>query len=170
MATKDVLALDDALNELAKLYQFRPLNDRAYRALTVSQWYCLRILASGSPRGMSELAADLDIRVSTMTGVVDQLEAKGLVARIDHPDDNRSLRVALTPRGRVLYHRARNAFLSHLEPLLDNRKASERHELLAFLGAVVGAIQGWRENPRRIRRRITTKSPRKLAPKRRTRE
>jgi DNA-binding MarR family transcriptional regulator len=76
---RDLRTLDDLLNELAKLYQFRSLDDRMYEALTVSQSYCLRILYFQGPRPMGELATELDVRLSTMTGIVDQLEARGLV-------------------------------------------------------------------------------------------
>ena len=150
--TKDLVRLADTLNALAKLYQFRSLDDRLYGALTVSQSYCLRILYFQGPRAMGELAADLDVRLSTMTGVIDQLEEKGLVERVDHPDDRRSLRVKLTARGRKLYHDAHDAFLSHLEPLLDGRTPAARRQILDFLADVIRVVQGWRENPRKVRR------------------
>src|SRR6185295_2610028 len=112
--TDDLRRLDDTLNALAKLYQFRSLDDHLYGALTVSQSYCLRILYFQGPRAMGELATELDVRLSTMTGIVDQLEARGLVERVDHPDDRRSLHVTLSTKGRTLYHGAHDAFLSHL--------------------------------------------------------
>ena len=52
---------------------------------------------------MGELAALLEVRLSTMTGVIDQLEGKGLVERADHPEDRRSLQVRLTSDGRQHY-------------------------------------------------------------------
>lgn len=150
--TQDLLALDETLNELAKLYQFRSLDDRTYGPLTVSQSYCLRILYFQSPRAMGELAADLDVRLSTMTGVIDQLEEKGLVERVDHPDDRRSLHVTLTTKGRKLYQGARDAFLSHLEPLFDGRTPAFRRHVLEFLGDLIPAVQGWRSSARKARR------------------
>ena len=156
----DLLALDELLNELAKLYQFRSLDDRMYDALTVSQSYCLRILYFQGPRAMGELATELDVRVSTMTGIIDQLEARGLVERVDHPDDRRSLRVTLSTTGRTLYHGAHEAFLSHLAPLLDGRTAAARREILDFLGGAIRVIQGWRKNPRKVSRHGTSHSDR----------
>jgi MarR family 2-MHQ and catechol resistance regulon transcriptional repressor len=149
---QDLLSLDDALNDLAKLYQFRGLDDRLYGALTVSHSYCLRILYFQGPRTMGELAADLDVRVSTMTGVIDQLEERRLVERADHPDDRRSLRVKLTAKGRQMYRGAHDAFLSHLEPLIDGRSPAARRQILAFLTDVIRVIQGWRQNPRKVQR------------------
>ena len=148
----DLRKLDDLLNDLAKLYQFRSPDDRLYGALTVSQSYCLRILFFQGARTMGELASDLDVRLSTMTGVIDQLEEKGLVERVDHPDDRRSLRVQLTAKGRPLYRGAHEAFLSHLEPLLDGRAADDRKLILAFLTDAIRVIQGWRDHPRKVRR------------------
>jgi DNA-binding MarR family transcriptional regulator len=150
--SKDLLKLDDTLNDLAQLYQFRSLDDRLYGALTVSQSYCLRILFFQGARTMGELAANLDVRLSTMTGVIDQLEEKGLVDRVDHPDDRRSLRVELTAKGRRLYQGAHDAFLSHLEPLLEGLSPAARQHVLTFLADVIGVIQGWRNNPRKVRR------------------
>ena len=131
-----------------------------YGALTVSQSYCLRILYFQGPRAMGELATELDVRLSTMTGIVDQLEARGLVERVDHPDDRRSLRVTLSSKGRTLYHGAHDAFLSHLAPLLDGRTASARREILDFLAGAIRVIQGWRKNPRKVSRHGTAHSDR----------
>jgi DNA-binding MarR family transcriptional regulator len=152
VVTDDLVRLADTLNTLATLYQFRGLDDRLYGALTVSQSYCLRLLFFHGPKTMGELAADLDVRLSTMTGVVDQLEERHLVERVDHPDDRRSLRVKLTAKGRKLYHDAHEAFLSHLEPLLQGRTPARRREILDFLSEVIAVVQGWRNNSRKVRR------------------
>lgn len=148
----DTRQLADALHDLAKLYQFRSLDQPLYRNLTVSQSYCLRILCFQGPRKMSSLAEDLKVRLSTMTGVIDQLEAKGLVERAKHPRDRRSIQVQLTAKGKELYQRANDAFLSHLVPVLESQKPAERKRLLAFLDEVTVAVHGWMENPRKVRR------------------
>lgn len=145
----DVLRLADALNGLATLYQFRSLDEHLYSKLTVSQSYCLRLIFFEGPRTMSELAAELGVGLSTITGVVDQLERKGLVVRSAHPGDRRSVRVSLTPEGRSLYGAAHEAFLSHLQPLFDSRTQGEREKLLSFLMDATEAIRGWQQNPRR---------------------
>jgi DNA-binding MarR family transcriptional regulator len=144
----DITRLADVLNGIASLYQFRSLDERLYGNLTVSQSYCLRILYFQGPRTMSELAAALRVRLSTITGVIDQLETKGLVERTEHPEDRRSLHVRLTSKGRNLYRTAHEAFLSHLKPLLDKRGVADREALLVFLGEVKEAIRGWQKTPR----------------------
>jgi DNA-binding MarR family transcriptional regulator len=160
-ASKDLLKLDDILNDLAKLYQFRSLDDRVYGALTVSQWYSLRLLFFQGARTMGQLAANLGVRLSTMTGVIDQLERRGFVERVDHPEDRRSLRVELTAKGRKLYHAAHQAFLSHLEPLFEGLTPTARKGILDFLAVAVRVIQGWRANPRDVRHHGKSKSERR---------
>jgi len=146
---KPVTELDEALTTLAKLYQFRSLEERGYAGLTVSQSYSLRDLYFHGPRRMSELAAMLGVRLSTMTGVIDQLEKKGFVERMDHPHDRRSLQVRLTAEGRKLYQSAHEAFLSHLAPLVEHRSPADCARLIAFIEEVTGAIRGWREGHHR---------------------
>ena len=148
----DTEQLADALHQLAKLYQFRSLDQRLYRTLTVSQSYCLRTLHFEGPQTMSSLAADLGVRLSTMTGVVDQLERKGLVERVNHPEDRRSLHVRTTARGRRLYQGGHEAFVSHLAPVLECRPAVDRTKLLALLADVTMAVRGWMESPRKAGR------------------
>ena len=148
-----ITELDDALTDLAKLYQFRSLEERLYGGLTVSQSYCLRDLYFKGPQSMSELATLLGVRLSTMTGVIDQLEGKGLVERVDDPEDRRSLQVRLTSDGRKHYQAAHEAFLTHLAPLVEGRSAAERETILAFLSEVTETIRGWRRSLHRKEQR-----------------
>jgi DNA-binding MarR family transcriptional regulator len=143
----DLLRLDEALNRLATLYQFRSHDEPTYGTLTVSQSYSLRSLYFRGAQTMSELAAELHVQLSTMTGVIDQLEAKRLVLRVAHPEDRRSLQVDLTVKGRKLYRSAHNTFLSYLERLFHDRTPADRRKILLFLEDLMNAIQGWREHP-----------------------
>lgn len=57
------------------------------------------LLQLASPRPMNELAAVLACDNSNVTGLVDRLEARGLVARRPNPADRRVKRVVLTAAG-----------------------------------------------------------------------
>jgi DNA-binding MarR family transcriptional regulator len=141
---EDLLQLDETLNQLATLYQFRSVDEPVYGPLTVSQSYCLRSLYFHGQQSMSELAAALHVQLSTMTGVIDQLEAKRLVHRVDHPSDRRSWHVTLTPKGRKLYQAGHDAYLVHLRPLFRDRTPEERADILSFLNDLMQAMRGWR--------------------------
>lgn len=50
---------------------------------------------------MNALSRYLMVTGGNITGLTDQLEKEGLVTRVDDPEDRRSWRVALTPKGRT---------------------------------------------------------------------
>jgi len=70
--------------------------------LTPSQYSVLNLLWQKDGRQFNELASACCCSPSTITGVVDTLERKGLVTRESNPEDRRSLLVRLTGKGREL--------------------------------------------------------------------
>ncbi|HEX6653682.1 MAG TPA: MarR family transcriptional regulator [Thermoleophilaceae bacterium] len=61
-------------------------------------------------RTVAELQAATGQRASTLTGIVDRLERRGLVKRALNPRDRRSFRLTLTPEGKKARERVRRAF------------------------------------------------------------
>ena len=59
------------------------------------------------PLPMNELASLLHCDNSNVTGIVDRLEARGLVARRAHEQDRRVKQVVLTPEGVAIHDRIR---------------------------------------------------------------
>jgi DNA-binding MarR family transcriptional regulator len=70
--------------------------------LTPAQYSVLTLLWKEDGRQLNELAAACCCSPSTITGVVDTLEKKGLATRELNPNDRRSLLVRLTERGEEL--------------------------------------------------------------------
>jgi DNA-binding MarR family transcriptional regulator len=82
--------------------------------LTLPQMHTLEILGQQSPLRMKELAAKMGVTTGTLTVGIDRLEKQGLVARIPHETDRRSILVALTEAGQELYceHHAHHLHLT----------------------------------------------------------
>ena len=74
----------------------------------------LGILRDRTP-GMLELARFLDLEKSSITGLVDRAERRGLVQRSTTPEDGRALRVSLTPQG----HHITQAFATEVGRQVD---------------------------------------------------
>ena len=70
--------------------------------LTPAQYSVLSLLWQRDGRQFNELSSTCCCSPSTITGVVDTLEKKGLVTREANPKDRRSLLVRLTDAGRAL--------------------------------------------------------------------
>ena len=67
-----------------------------------TEGHLLTYLASYAPCPISELHRVFGLKRSTLTSLLDRLEARGLVRRKSHPEDRRSLMVILRPEGRRL--------------------------------------------------------------------
>jgi MarR family transcriptional regulator for hemolysin len=84
----------------------RTIVDKALKPIGVtrSQWWVLANLSRHDNDGMmqTELAKVMDVGKVTLGGLIDRLEAAGLVARQADPEDRRAKRVVMTPRGKKL--------------------------------------------------------------------
>lgn len=100
---------------LAECYQaFEALSSLHVRTLGLTPAQFDIIATLGNTCGMSfkELGDKTLITKGTLTGVVDRLEAKGLVKRVTSTDDRRSTIVQLTPAGECEFEQV---FSCHIE-------------------------------------------------------
>jgi len=85
---------------------------------------------------MSELSRRLMVSGGNVTGLTDQLESEGLVARSDDPEDRRAYTVKLTAAGRTRFARMAAVHEQWAIELFAGLNASEKtqiHRLLAKL-------------------------------------
>src|SRR5262245_21874715 len=105
--------------------------------LTPAQCQVLRLLRPDSPLPMCGLAARLGCDASNVTGIVDRLEARGLVERRAAGHDRRVKELALTPAGVA----ARALVIERLgeppEPIA-RLSASDQRTLCAILRRALG--------------------------------
>jgi MarR family transcriptional regulator, organic hydroperoxide resistance regulator len=87
------------LSDLFAVHRRRFLAVSAENGLSPPQAGALLRLGDGDPVPMSELAGALMCDASNVTGIVDRLEARGLVERGPAPHDRRVKMLALTAEG-----------------------------------------------------------------------
>ena len=73
--------------------------------LSPMQAFALRLLEPDAPLPMSDLAEALHCDASNVTGIVDRLEARGLIARRSADHDRRVKMLEVTERGAALRER-----------------------------------------------------------------
>ncbi len=76
--------------------------------VTGPQLWALTTIAGHEALPLGELSKKMYLHPSTVTGVVDRLEAKGYVSRDRSARDRRVVTVCLTPKGKELVGRAPN--------------------------------------------------------------
>ena len=100
--------------------------------LTAAEVNALACMRGGKPLGLRRLAEATGPRPSTLTGVVDRLERRGLVARRPHPEDRRAFELVPTAEGRRAIKRVAAAF--------DELGAALPEETARVLAAVATAL------------------------------
>jgi DNA-binding MarR family transcriptional regulator len=89
----------------------------------------LHRVAIAGPQRITELAAYESIAQPSATTLVGRLEAHGLLARAQDPDDGRAVLVSITPAGRSLLDQRRRARAATLGAQLDTLDPEERETL-----------------------------------------
>lgn len=104
--------------------------------LSLTQLRVLGILRDRRPR-MTELATFLGLDKSTMSGLIDRAERRGLLERGKNPHDKRVVDVYLTPTGHELTQRLDDEFRRDLAPLVDRLTQQQRVQLTRLLGPLL---------------------------------
>jgi DNA-binding MarR family transcriptional regulator len=104
--------------------------------LSITQARLLGILRDREPT-MAGLARFLALDKSTITGLVDRAERRGLVRRVAAPQDARSVQVVLTARGRQVIEAFAVDVERQVSGLLTGFTDAERRRLAALAGRMV---------------------------------
>lgn len=100
--------------------------------LSLTQLRVLAILRDRRLR-MTALADYLGLEKSTMTGLVDRAEKRGLLLRAPSASDGRAVDVFIGPAGADLAARLDIRVATALSPLTSRLAPAERHQLQALL-------------------------------------
>jgi DNA-binding MarR family transcriptional regulator len=110
--------------------------------LTESQCKVLTLLADGVPKSATHLAREALVTSQTMTGIVKNLEAKGLVTRHPSPDHARVMLVSLTETGVTKATQA-HELARHVESALRQAMSgNDYQQLLLLLERAVDIVPG----------------------------
>jgi DNA-binding MarR family transcriptional regulator len=105
--------------------------------LTPMQWAALAATLEEPGLDQSTLSRATHIDTSTLAGVVDRLEARGLIQRRPSPDDRRLRLIHPTDEGRSLFSDALADALDVQEWLLEPLSEKERVQFMALMRKVL---------------------------------
>ena len=132
--------MEDAWALMGRLFwQMRPRMVRVAGefGLTPPQLFALRALDPDDPVPMSTLAGALHCDNSNVTGLVDGLEAQGLVERRPAEHDRRVRMVVVTERGRAVRDRLTEV-MQEVPPELAALSAADQRALHDILRRALG--------------------------------
>ena len=96
---------------------------------------------------MSALSRYLMVTGGNVTGLTDELEKDGMVQRDAEPGDRRSVRVALTPKGRKVFERMASEHEGWVVELFGGVAEADRHQLYDLLGRLRVQLSIRQDNP-----------------------
>lgn len=137
-APPDELSTVDALAQLSFVVLGLLERRAAEHDLSIVQTRLLGVLRDRRPT-MNELAKLLALDKSSVSGLVDRAERRGLVVRVPSTSDRRSVLVSLTDEGRSLVSGAATRFEADVSMLLDSLRPSDRAALSRVVSQVLVA-------------------------------
>jgi MarR family transcriptional regulator, lower aerobic nicotinate degradation pathway regulator len=139
--TRGQLTTVDGLAQLSFVVHGLLEHRAAEQGLSIVQTRLLGVLRDRQPT-MNELAKLLALDKSSVTGLVDRAERRGLVARIPSTTDRRAVQVSLTKVGRSLGSRVATRFEADVSTLLAPLTPANHGALSALLSRILVAHAG----------------------------
>ena len=99
----------------------------------------LGLIAANDGVSQNDLANALLIRKSQVTGLIQDLVARGLVSRVEIAADRRFNALSLTKSGAQAWRRARERITRHSDSVVKGLTEAERTELSRLLRKVIAA-------------------------------
>lgn len=103
--------------------------------LTFSQYVTIKKLATGVA-SVTDLARAAELNPGAMTRLLDKLEARGLIVRVDDPADRRALHIHLTDAGAVIWRDIEQSGMRVREQAFTGISEAEREQLTRLLERV----------------------------------
>lgn len=102
-------------------YAFLSKEDRHVRSLglTLSQFDVIATLGDTNGMTCKQLSEQTLVTKGTLTGVLDRLEAKGLVERVASQEDRRVTIIRLTPKGEKKFRETFPTHIYYLKPFFE---------------------------------------------------
>jgi DNA-binding MarR family transcriptional regulator len=137
-ASADFYTLETYAAEDSVGYLIAVLRTRQFRALdvefskfgfTAAQWPILRMVADGETPTAADLCRHLSYDTGSMTRMLNRLEQKGVIVRVPSAADRRVVQLKITPAGRRMHRKLRQAAIRVLNHLVRGFSPLEIHQL-----------------------------------------
>jgi MarR family transcriptional regulator, 2-MHQ and catechol-resistance regulon repressor len=136
---RDAAALQAAVAELVRVYQFRDRDRICCHDISVTQCYALETLVEHEPMRLSALAGRLFLDKSTTSRVVGTLVKKGYVDQRADAADGRAIALHVTAAGRRLYKRITDGLVEQQKALLEDLDPEVRRGVITVLRGLARA-------------------------------
>lgn len=124
--------LVDLFNDILQIEQ-NALQSGTFRDISVTEIHTIEAIGMYEARTMSEVAADLNITVGTLTTAISKLINKGYVERKRIKEDRRVVQIQLTKKGKLAYRVHEKFHADMIKDTIEGLTEDEEHVLIASL-------------------------------------
>jgi len=128
----------DALAQLSFLVQNALAELAAEHDMSITQARLLGILRDRAPT-MNDLGRHLGLDKSSISGLVDRAERRGLVTRTASTVDRRAFHISMTAEGRRLAESVEAEYAQRIEALIATLPATDRRHLQRVANRILAA-------------------------------
>jgi len=124
--------LVEVYDDINRIEEFS-IKNGAFSDLSITEIHTVEAVGLYGSKTMSEIAAELEITMGTLTTAIDKLIKKGYVERSRSNTDRRIVNVSLTKRGRLAYRIHEKFHLDMVQTIMGDFNAEEEEVLLTAL-------------------------------------
>lgn len=139
--TQDAEDLYEAVNQLVRVYQFRDRDRICCYDVSVTQCYAVETLVKQGALRLQVLAEEMFLDKSTASRVIDALERKGYVSRVEDDEDRRAVKIQATQAGKELYEKIRSDLVAEERAMIENLSVDARQGAVSLLRQITRATE-----------------------------
>jgi len=132
-----IISLNRNFNKTLR-HEFQSLMQNS--GFTFPQLSVISILAKNGKQKVSDISEKMGLSDSTVSGILDRLEQKGILERKRNKDDRRVVKIYLSKGSQEIYqefHRKRGKYFAHLLKKLSEQEINDIIKGLEILNRVV---------------------------------
>ena len=122
---QQLLELETSLIELRDVFRKHQNFIKEKYKISALEMEIIQFVALEGRKKMKEIGEAFNIKLSTLTSIIDKIERQKLVKRVNSKTDRRAVYLDLTPKGKKLYERYSQYI--HVMALLMKRTISEEN-------------------------------------------
>ena len=131
------------LNALRRIKRFNQLHSRSLLSefeITGPQLVCLLAIHAHDGITATGLAREIHLSPSTVVGIIDRLEVKGIVRRKRDTSDRRVVHIQTTKKGEKILARSPSPMQELLFKRFQSLEEEEQEQIMAALDTLVGLM------------------------------
>ncbi|MEL6592319.1 MAG: MarR family transcriptional regulator [Bacteroidota bacterium] len=130
-ATPELVKLEQNLYELAEVYRKHQAYIKTKYKISALDMEILQLVVVEGAKKMKEIGDHFQVKLSTLTSIIDKLEKSRLVKRVNSRFDRRVVLLEVMPKGKQMYADYRTQIQSIAQMMKSSLSATQFEALMA---------------------------------------